>query len=46
MTEERKRDILLGILDLVEEYESYVLDISFPEDGYHVYITVEVPDGE
>jgi hypothetical protein len=46
MTDKRKRDILIGILDLVEEYESYDLDISFPEDGYHVYITVEVLDGE
>lgn len=44
MTEERKKEILNGILDLMQEYGSLSLDIDFPEDNCVVHIVLEVKE--
>ena len=41
MTEERKKEILNGILDLMQEYGSLSLDIDFPGDNYVIHVSVE-----
>ena len=41
MTEERKKEILNGILDLMQEYGSLSLDIDFPSDNCVIHVSVE-----
>lgn len=42
MDKDREKEILNGILDLIEEYGSFNLDIDFPEDNCVVHIVLEV----
>lgn len=47
MTEDRKKEILHGVLDLMEEYETLDVDVAFPEEGLKIHIKVEeLEDGE
>lgn len=47
MTEERKKEILHGVLDLMEEYKSFDFDVAFPEEGLKIHIKLEeLEDGK
>lgn len=41
MPEDRKMEILHGVLDLMEEYKSLDIDVAFPEEGLKIHIQVE-----
>lgn len=41
MSEERRKEILLGILELLEEYNSLDISVDFPEENCEIHISVE-----
>ena len=41
MTEERKKEILHGVLDLMAEYHSFDFDVVLPESGVKIHIELE-----
>lgn len=41
MTEDRRREIILGVLELAEELDSLAFDIDFPEIGAKICIDIK-----
>lgn len=41
MTEDHRREIILGILELAEELDSLAFDIDFPEIGGKISIDIK-----
>ena len=45
MTTEREREIINGIIDLIEDRDSFDFCIAFPKDGYKIHIKLEEIEG-
>lgn len=41
VSEERRKEILLGIMELMEEYNSLDISVDFPEVNYAIHISLE-----
>lgn len=44
MSEERREEIILGILELMEEYNSLDISVDFPKENCAIHISLEAKE--